>query len=781
MPAHSAEAFVQNAIDDKTSRFSRALCSRWTDFLLNPLEYNECFEQILYGAALTANEPAIKWSLAMISEAPLSSCCGYDIFLYLGIAIGMLPQGRVIQYTSLVLNCITNDLSVTDPSEVLYGFCQGLSYTGDCRLRYALAGYVRSTVSQLSESPTWADGDFTHESFEQIVREGCSENLAHCEYTRDLETCARLIQQDRDLDNACDLEVLAKSGLLNSFSTLTFRKMNVLAGTGETLLQVAYRLDNMPGGWFLIEHILDLDCDETNSIASFERHSKDVGDEYAALMLTLLDVVSSDSATSQQRDSALHLAHRMLDEEKQAVVLYLYRHPSLIHRLVKHLATLEILELRTGGDCRSSYLKFAEALMVRRSLPDDQLAETAMKEAEGQLRRVSLDSAYFDSCWSNGRTLLSIREDKVLGLKLPKANEQGALWKEAAANDALRMLDERQGLGLESRWPRTIGMITIDPRMTRSVSAPIKLEQGDMDGLLYEVPIADDEDLELRDLAYFRYPHLIKDLPTLRRSSRVFLSDWARLASRIGLLNTIPADLYHNASDSGRRYHWNPEQLGVHRGGTSGAGRLERPREAIAYMNAGELGLRDTKSFQTISMYAKELERERQKFTVGTTDKAAALMSGLGDMLFAWVLSVAEWYRLNNRLTDVKCLETTLRWGISAFFESYTRRKSEYTKRLLLELVDWQVLAEQISYYFSGAYVTDLRENRVRQGIYPDGRCTVQKPSTEHWDDSLGWSEDGVHVDCGPRNGPFPVTSLIGGLHCITAIAITLGSVNQQR
>ena len=103
-------------------------------------------------------------------------------------------------------------------------------------------------------------------------------------------------------------------------------------------------------------------------------------------MLTLLDVVSSDSATSQQRDSALHLAYGMLDEEKQAVVFHLYRHPSLIHRLVKHLATLEILELRTGADCRSSYLKFAEALLVRGSLPDDQLAKMAMQEAEGKLR-----------------------------------------------------------------------------------------------------------------------------------------------------------------------------------------------------------------------------------------------------------------------------------------------------------------------------------------------------------------------------------------------------------
>lgn len=573
--------------------------------------------------------------------------------------------------------------------------------------------------------------------------------------------------------------MLAKAGLLNSFSTLTFCKTNVLACTDRTLLQVAHRLDNMPGGWFLIEQILNFDYNDPSYNARFDRYLKDVRDRYTALMLTLLDVVSSDSATSQQRDSALHLAHRMLDEEKQAVVFHLYRHPTFTHYLVKHLATLEILELRTGGDCRSSYLKFAEALLVRGSLPDDQLAEIAMKEAEGRLRRVCLDSIYFDSCWSHGRTLLAIHEDKVLGLKLPKENEQGALWKEAAANEALRILDERQGLGLESRWPKTIGIVKVEPRMTQSVSAPIRLESEDMDGLLYEVPIANRENLELRDLAYFRYPHLIKDLPTLRRSSRVFLSDWARLASRTGLLNTIPADLYHNSSDNGRRYHWNPAQLGVHRGGASGAGRLERPREAIAYMNAGELGLRDTKSFQTVSMYARELERERQKFTMETKGKAAALMSGLGDMLFSWVLCVAEWYRLNNRLTDVKCLETTLRWGISDFFESYTHRKSETTKKLLLELVDWQVLAEQISYYFSGAYVTDLRENRVRQGIYPDGRYTVQKPSTEHWDDSLGWSEDGVHGDCGPHNGPFPITSLIGGLHCITAVAITLGSVNQ--
>ena len=189
MPVHSTKAFVQNAIDDKTSRFYRVLCSRWTDFLLNPLRYDECFEQILYDAALNANEPAIKWSLAMIRETSLSSCCGYDIFLYLGTAIGKLSHDCVIQYTSLVLNCIANDLSVTDYSEVLYGLCRGLSYTGDCGLRYALAEYVKNTVAHLSESPTWADGDFTHESFEQIVRDGCSENLAPCEYVRDLETC----------------------------------------------------------------------------------------------------------------------------------------------------------------------------------------------------------------------------------------------------------------------------------------------------------------------------------------------------------------------------------------------------------------------------------------------------------------------------------------------------------------------------------------------------------------------------------------------------------------
>lgn len=112
------------------------------------------FEQILYNAALSANEPAIKWSLAMIRGTPLSSCCGYDIFLYLGTAIGKLSHDYVIQYTSIVLSCITNDLSGTDSSEVLYGLCQGLSYTGDCGLRYALAEYVKTTVAHLSESST---------------------------------------------------------------------------------------------------------------------------------------------------------------------------------------------------------------------------------------------------------------------------------------------------------------------------------------------------------------------------------------------------------------------------------------------------------------------------------------------------------------------------------------------------------------------------------------------------------------------------------------------------
>lgn len=260
--------------------------------------------------------------------------------------------------------------------------------------------------------------------------------------------------------------------------------------------------------------------------------------------------------------------------------------------------------------------------------------------------------------------------------------------------------------------------------------------------------------------------HKVKSFQDFVLANRKITHDLAVLASRYELYSIAPSDLFHNKL-SGRRYHWNCDMLqNVIRGDRFGSGRLDKWKEAIKHVNMGKSGIRDLKHYRTLSSIVNTPGSDNM--VDFRENQMLAAISLQGDYLFAWVLSVGQWYVKRPDWDTQECAEV-VKDGFVEFLNTYTQRK---TDDFLEAAVSWTRICRQMRYFMTNEYIADVKKHKVSHEIYRESvYVEVDFESVgEMWTNELGWSQDGIRSDLGPYNGPFPIDELVRALYITTTM-----------
>jgi hypothetical protein len=263
------------------------------------------------------------------------------------------------------------------------------------------------------------------------------------------------------------------------------------------------------------------------------------------------------------------------------------------------------------------------------------------------------------------------------------------------------------------------------------------------------------------------------------------MHDMARLAAA-GLLNTAPADLYHNVHD-GRLFRWNADSFLSAHAEVGGTGRMHNWKAAVAYSNLRMIGLADFKAYLKVDELL-EKHHEAGAFKKVNDPVVFATQSVMGDNLLGWALtctrSALERAASNEDAGHID-LETVFSSGMATFLAAYTGISLPRAQEILEHAgLDFSLMAQQFDYFGQRRYVADIAGQtgipsdllRPHGTGYPTRVESRLAGAGRGYQPDNGWRFDGENDDLGPVNGPFPCQELIRGIYVVTGMALVLGA-----
>lgn len=475
-------------------------------------------------------------------------------------------------------------------------------------------------------------------------------------------------------------------------------------------------------------------------------------------------------------------------------------------------AGLKSIEFSDGGDSVSDYhevMKEAfELLPPRRHARPEGLPVRGTMQSLTATRYEGLDPIVGRLSFAGvyGRTAVFLGPGKAVHLKFLKTGEDPAVL--AYEHDVSDFLRGKSGeWGLRGVYPR--GAARLAKVALKDMPAEVlgelrrsagegKLSEGrdEVFFTAYEVDLVDGKNPYR---VYLNDPSVAHD--EFLKAFEINVHDRFVMA-RHGLFDLEIIELFHNQEHAQhRRYDWMVD-VKNHQQHRSGAGRLNDFVGATLYPNVRFSGPADLASLSFIDdliedKRARQLADDRFGRLLNMVDRdrgrahnyiASAL---LGDTLLSLALIPPTYLERRGELDvaressgEPSLLKRSLETLFATAFSAYNGGRSDAASP---EIFNVGLMAAQMAYFMTDAYVGDLSRGSIPAALYPGAKVIYGEPGG-----SRGWTERGwdirraTHVlpapgapvqrsrDLGPVNGANPLQALIRGLYLAT-VRLTAG------
>jgi len=461
--------------------------------------------------------------------------------------------------------------------------------------------------------------------------------------------------------------------------------------------------------------------------------------------------------------------------------------PEIYRNVVARSTRLSTIEFEDGGNSPNTFADFAFLTLVlspvapAEPLPHIRKADKPGNAIKGNagldeiLRQLGLAQGDFKQ--AHGRTLVyEGKEGAHYGIKLQKQGEsRHELENEAAFLKYLRSNFNIPGL------PEFIDLrgVVIPGHVLNKFKQYSSEEEGfrvfnKTGALFYRTT---------KDYFTFLSDPSLSD-PQFEAASRAGLGALFTLA-RHHLIHTSLIELYHNLIQRGRddrgRYLWMANIVRPMEA-RSGTGRLHAWQTMVKHPNLRLSGMADLAHLHTLdSLMDEENDVSVHLSNLLHFGRAATnfyLASYLGDYLLSWSLITGSRYLQRGGLNpaNVTRLAEVMQWNFSYAFSVYSGVPRESAHAFLGAVVNWNMMARQMAYFMTDAYIEGLKTQMIPKGIF-DSETNIhyadRVEGSRGWTDK-GWAFDGKNADLGPVNGPFPIQELIKALYLSTSFMVAI-------
>ncbi|MDP1835813.1 MAG: hypothetical protein Q8K75_07780 [Chlamydiales bacterium] len=482
-------------------------------------------------------------------------------------------------------------------------------------------------------------------------------------------------------------------------------------------------------------------------------------------------------------------------------------HPEIFSHLHTIFFKLLELEICDGGNGIANWSHFAGAILDKfaedkNDQPTELEQALKLKLEEPILMAESVSFNNLVQGWdvekTLGRTLLFRRGEEYLAIKLQRDNETCVdLWRELRLLDffggewAQKLTSKVSPDGLLTQWPtpQTVCRIHGIPYKLQK-SIPVKIFDGHPDMLhAYVYTFPSD--------SYFRYLHDpdISD-EGFEFARKAMFHDLFVLA-RHRFVYTALADLFHNQEIGANLRIDQGEFLPLpdlfrHQPGRSGTGRLTGIKKATEYVNARRSGLADVGDTDTLSNLSN-----KSWYNSVFADWCSLEHKGFQNYLLA---HYAASYLLVDQLIVARRNHDMLDWqnpdsvahilhemksGYALALASYADVELTIAEKFVENIgINWKRFAQQLCFFMRNdetGYVPHVSKGKIPKEIF--GSTAVSIDDTRNfrgWDETLGFTLDGVDPDSGTVNGQHMIKEGEGQWHDIAVMMPSLTDMQSK-
>jgi len=495
-------------------------------------------------------------------------------------------------------------------------------------------------------------------------------------------------------------------------------------------------------------------------------------------------ILSSD----EDKNSLLQLA--FLDDAFYKTINTLFEYPESFKKLTEEQSMLRTLRLYDNGDSIDIWSTIAKHILFatppvtkhpsRLSLSNElEEVKLPLKLSITTIQNICHDQWKFVRF--QGRTILFENEDKnILALKIQKhAERMSDLSKEYKTTYFLNKNAEKLGLKSQFPIPRQLAIIKnakcwINQNTVMDTESKEKiLNMVGKDKLKHGVYVYE---VETKKSDYFTYLHDSKlSVEKFNEANRIVVHDLFTLLQH-GVIFSQLADIFHNLEhvddrkDKGRYIVLVNLLRNFSR---KGSGRLTDWIGSVQFPNVRESGLADLGDRITIndliglSERVEELYGEAWNMYRSKTCNylLANIMAEYQYVLFLvagrrgfFLTQKAKENKKSNDEIHTIWLDIAKQMVANCVDATalITNKRKETIEKIFISTVNVDRLARQMRYWMTDEYIEDLKNNRIRNGIYEKDtyvEVAIEKFRKGTFNDVYGCSIDGVNRDLGPVNG----------------------------
>lgn len=470
------------------------------------------------------------------------------------------------------------------------------------------------------------------------------------------------------------------------------------------------------------------------------------------------------------------------------------QHPNELKKYASERTQLHRIEFFDGGSSFDTWSKISKNIISRapqlkKRPPECDLSQAIALELQENKK---ISHAHLDDLtegWRylriQGRTIIFENKNKQLrAIKFQKIHEtENDLRKEYITT--LYLKNNAHELSLKSNYPTPVCVAKVSGaykwledylplKAYEEYIAFTKMIKQGGEGVIYVY------DVNPEAGNYFTYLH-DPDISEneFEKANRHAVNDLFILLQR-GIVFHQLADIFHNLEhvksrkDAGRYM----VLVNILRDfGERGSGRLTGWKEAVRYPNVRASGIADLGDHVSINDYINDSDhitkhyKETQEL-YGEKAGNYLLANVIAEYQYIFLLIAgrrgcdlterakylnqsdhdidAIWQKVAKQIID-NCIQAT---------SLLTKQDKNKIEEFFNALISVDRLAKQMQYWMTADYVSDLRHNRIKHGVYEmDTKVSVDidRFRSKTFNSTIGCSIDGIHQDLGPVNGQDPI------------------------